>query len=267
MRIFEYLFVCVAFACVTAGPSQALDPSRSVDRAANPSDAFRLGAQFYHSGDYASAFDAFTVAAEKGHAVAQWKLAKMYAEGEGVKEDDFKAFQIFSSIADAHADDDPFAPVSSVVADAFVRIASYYRTGIATAGIQPDMTRALGLLRHAALYFGDAEAQYEVGRMYLNGEGVGANPAQAARWLDLAARKNHVAAQATLGDMLVYGHGVPPMPERGYAWLLVAKERAAPAERDWVLSLTHRAESVLGADEIAVARQEAQAWILSNSGS
>ncbi len=264
MRIFEYVFVCVAVMCVAAGPASALDPSRTVEKTATPSETFRLGAQAYHKGDLTSAFNAFTKAAEQGHAVAQWKLAKMYADGEGVKEDDYKAFQIFSKIADAHADDDPFAPVSSVVADAFVRIAGYYRTGIAAAGIKPDMTRALGLLRHAALYFGDAEAQYEVGHMYLVGEGVPANPAQAARWLELAARKNHVAAQATLGDMLVYGHGIPPMPERGYMWLLVAKENASPKERDWVLSLVHRAEAVLDDNQETGAEQGAQTWLAAN---
>lgn len=263
MRIFEHILV-FAVILVAAAPAKALDPSRSGDSAINPSETFRLGAQYYHKGDYAQAFDAFTRAAEQGHAIAQWKLAKMYADGEGVEEDDYKAFQLFSRIADSHADDDPFAPVSSVVADAFVRIADYYRTGITSVGMKPDFGRALGLLRHAALYFGDADAQYEVGRMYLDGEGVPPNPAQAARWLEMAAQKNHVAAQATLGDMLVSGHGVPKMPERGYMWLSVAKERATPAQRDWVLQLLHRAETVLSDEQEKGAHRSAESWIAAN---
>ena len=39
-------------------------------------------------------------AADKGHAVAQWKLGRMYAEGDGVPQSDLRAFEYFRSIAD-----------------------------------------------------------------------------------------------------------------------------------------------------------------------
>ena len=42
---------------------------------------------------------------------------------------------------------------------------------------------------YAASYFGDPDAQYRLGRMYLDGNGALKEPKQAARWLSLAARK------------------------------------------------------------------------------
>ena len=40
-------------------------------------------------------------AAEGGHPVAQWKLGRMYANGDGVIQDDLRAFEYFSRIANA----------------------------------------------------------------------------------------------------------------------------------------------------------------------
>ena len=46
-------------------------------------------------------------AAEGGHPVAQWKLGRMYADGDGVVQDDLRDFEYFSRIANAHAEDSP----------------------------------------------------------------------------------------------------------------------------------------------------------------
>ncbi|WP_436641428.1 tetratricopeptide repeat protein [Microbaculum sp. FT89] len=252
----------VTAAVFAAAPARALDPSLPLAPDASPVDAFRMGAELYSSGDRTSAFNAFEFAASKGHAIAQWKLGKMYAEGDGVQEDDYKAFQMFSAIADEHADDNPYTPSARVVADAFVNLANYYKTGIANAGIKPDVGRAVDLFTHAATYFGDADAQYNLARIYLDGEGgVGSDPVRAVRWLSLAARKNHVAAQAALGEVLIYGNGVRPLPEKGYMWIVVARENATPKNRDWVLAVDHRVSAVLTDDQKAVGSALAQSWI------
>mgnify|MGYP000515994459 CR=1 FL=1 len=246
---------------IGAGPARALDPSLPLAPDASPVDAFRMGAELYSSGDRKSAFSAFQFAASKGHAIAQWKLGKMYAEGDGVQEDDFKAFQMFSEIADAHADDNPYTPSARVVADAFVNLANYYKTGIATAGVKPDVRRAVNLFTHAATYFGDADAQYNLARIYMDGDGVEPDPGRAVRWLSLAARKNHVAAQATLGEVLVYGNGVRPLPEKGYMWIVVARENATPRNRDLVLAVEHRVSQALTEQQMAVGAAMAKSWL------
>ncbi|MFX8700441.1 hypothetical protein ABTM56_20275, partial [Acinetobacter baumannii] len=54
-----------------------------------------------------TALTALQYAAEGGHPIAQWKLGRMYASGDGVAQDDVRAFEYFSRIANAHAEDSP----------------------------------------------------------------------------------------------------------------------------------------------------------------
>jgi TPR repeat protein len=57
-----------------------------------PAEALRFGLDSYRSGDKQAAAEALNFAAERGNAGAQWKLGRMYAEGDGVERDDRKAF-------------------------------------------------------------------------------------------------------------------------------------------------------------------------------
>ena len=99
---------------------------------------------------------------------------------------------------------------------------------------------------HAATYFGDADAQYRLGQLYLDDNELGENPLQSARWLSLAARKGHAAAQATLGDLLFNGsEGLEPQPEEGLMWLIVAQRRVAGTpDEGWINDLVNGAISV-----------------------
>ena len=63
------------------------------------------------------------------------------------------------------------------------------------------------MFRHAASYFGDPDAQYHLGRLYLHGTGTAKDGVQAARWLRLAANKGQRSAQALLGEHAVQGPG------------------------------------------------------------
>ena len=62
----------------------------------------------------------------------------MYADGDGVTQDDLRAFEYFSRIANAHAEDSPSAPQSAIVANAFVALGRYYLNGIPNSKIKPD---------------------------------------------------------------------------------------------------------------------------------
>jgi len=50
----------------------------------------------------ASSLSALQNAAEDGDPIAEWKLGRMYAEGNGVAQNDLLAFDYFSRIANAH---------------------------------------------------------------------------------------------------------------------------------------------------------------------
>ena len=179
---------------------------------------------------------ALETAAQAGDPMAQWQLGLMYESGEGVAQDKAKALDYFSEIADQHADVAPKGTEADIVASSFVKLGEYYKDGVPEAGIAKDENYSITLLMHAAAYFGDADAQYRVGEMYLDKDALGDNPLQSARWLSLAAHKGHVLAQAKLGDILFNGDGeVKANPVEALMWLTVAARGAdGTADAQWI---------------------------------
>ena len=56
---------------------------------------------------------------------------------------------------------------------------------------------------------GDAEAQYQLGAAYAQGQGITNSYAEAAKWYGRAADQGQAAAQAALGELYEAGQGVP----------------------------------------------------------
>lgn len=233
----------------------------------DPRAAFAAGTSAYYSGDVQTALQALEAAAEGGHAVARWKLARMYAVGDGVAEDDARAFTYFSQIANAHAEDRPDTPRARFVANAFVAIAGYYNSGIGGV-LSPDHTRSRQIFSYAASYFGDPDAQYHLGMMLLHGEGGGVDVRQAGRWLRLSALKGHVDAQLALGELLYAGaDGMRASPADGLKWLLIAGEFAlTPDEGQRVRTVQERYFALSNTDLRARALQMAEEWLTSSDG-
>src|SRR5262249_21135225 len=77
--------------------------------AGNPAafQAFQTAAQALRAGDTKAALEALEYAARNGEVMALWKLGRMYADGDGVKQDDLRAFGYFRTLADSHADETP----------------------------------------------------------------------------------------------------------------------------------------------------------------
>src|SRR4051794_22768904 len=121
---------------VACGAAWALDaaprpqPLAPVTTYGSAREALRDGMRDYNAGDKAGAAQALEYAATQGHTLALWKLGRMYADGDGVRHDDLKAFEYFSKLADENADESPDSPNASVVASAFVSLGSYFLTGI-----------------------------------------------------------------------------------------------------------------------------------------
>ena len=65
---------------------------------------------------------------------------------------------------------------------------------------------------------GNAVAQFNLGVMYANGQGVPKDDAEAARWYRLAAEQGHDGAQVNLGIMYDNGEGVPKDPAEAVRW-------------------------------------------------
>jgi CHAT domain-containing protein/Flp pilus assembly protein TadD len=72
---------------------------------------------------------------------------------------------------------------------------------------------------------GDAEAQNDLGLMYLNGEGVTQNDVEAAKWFRKAAEQGQADAQVNLGWMYNYGKGVTKNDSEAIKWHRKAAEQ------------------------------------------
>ena len=96
-----------------------------------------------------------------------------------------------------HAEDSPSAPQAAIVANAFVALGRYYLNGIPNSKIKADPERAREMFSYAASYFGNADAQYDLARLYLKTPDASRDDFRyGARWLGLAAQKGQHQAQA-----------------------------------------------------------------------
>jgi len=192
------------------------------------------------------------------------KLGIIGAEGEGVAQNDLKAFEYFRRIADSHADDNPDTPQARFVANAFVALGHYFLDGIPKTAVKPDPERAREMFAYAASYFRDSEAQYYLARLYLDGVGAPHDPRQAARWFGLSAQKGQCQSQAMLGAMLFAGDHVPRQAARGLMWLTLAKDNAkdgAATDQDWISRLYDSAFQQATEDERALALVYLKRWL------
>jgi TPR repeat protein len=235
--------LCALVAAATLGPAggalafenDIFDDSGEVKAESNPWSVFQFGYSAYKNGHKDQAVEAYRYAAENGQLGATWKLARMYAEGDGVARDDYEAFKFFSEIA--RQDVEPGSPEESYMSDALVALGSYWKNGIPGSPVQANPAAAQEYYMRAAANYRNPNAQFEMGNMFLKGEGVKASVRQAGRWFQLAAEKGHAGAQATLGNLLFQSGKVV----RGLAMMTAALERASPNDRPWIRGMQEEA--------------------------
>ena len=73
-------------------------------------------------GEPLAGLTALEAAAASGQAQAGWKLARMYADGDGVPKNHLRAFEYFRTVADIDAEEPPELPQARYVANAFVAL-------------------------------------------------------------------------------------------------------------------------------------------------
>lgn len=241
-REFALKSVAAGFLLVSVGGMLSANAQTAADAALDMANMLDGAGGGVSDNDLMSALFA---SADAGQPMALYRLGSMYENGEGVEKDPVKAFGYYSQIANEHADTPPRSVEADIVAQSFVKVGEYYREGLPSAGIAPDASRSNALLLHAATYFGDADAQYRVGQLYLEKDGLGYNPLQSARWMSLAAHKGHPGAQAMLGKMLFNGDGIQAEPLEGLMWLTLAKRGATgTGDEKWVDQVVESAMSV-----------------------
>ena len=162
-------------------------------------------------------------AAEHGHGFALWQLGRMYAEGDGVKRDDYRAFEYFQKFADSHADDNPAIPRARFVANAFVALGHYYLEGIPNTSVTREPRAGAAHVRPRRLLLRRSGGAVSAGAsLYLDGNGVAHDAKRAVPWLVLAANKGHYKSQALLGRILFNGEHGMRQRASGLMWLTVA---------------------------------------------
>jgi hypothetical protein len=122
-------------------------------------------------------------------------------------------------------------------------------------GVPLDDNEALRWYRAAADQ-GDALAQSKLAIMYEYGQGVPLDHKEAAKWYRLAAEQGDAVAQFSLGLMYVRGEGVPQDYVQAHMWLNLAAaagDAGSIKERD----ITARK---MTPDQIAEAQRLAREW-------
>ncbi len=104
-----------------------------------------------------------------------------------------------------------------------------YRQGLGALESE-EYTRALALLRQAA-EAGHAQAQYRLGIMYANAEGVQLDYASAAAWLRQAADQGLAPAQSILAWLYASGYGVEQNDKEAGRWYRKAAQQGLPKDQ------------------------------------
>ena len=261
-------FVAIA-ACAFAPGASALEPQTGAATVAvapifkDPRAALRQGIQGYQNGDFATSVKALKYAADEGQPLARWKLGQMYASGDGVPNDHIKAYEYVTQITRAFDFDRSDPRERSIVASAFVSVGVYDLSGIPNSGVRRNADRAMEMFHFAATNFGDAHAQYQLARMYLDGNGVKRDGRIALQWLSTAADKNHVEAQAVLGNLLFVSKSSPSARRaRGLMYLILAREAVgAKPEEQWIVDQYETAMGSASEPERQRAHEELGAFL------
>lgn len=242
---------------IVGGPGQNGGPAQNFSSA---EDAYRAGVKSLGDDKVADALPALEFAADRGVLGAQLRLSRLYGAAGAEHGDDAKALTYYHMIVNQYGDIDRLHPAAQRVSDAFRGLAVYYREGVPEVGLKPDSQKAVQLIRHAASYFRDPRAQFEIGRMYAEGDGVARNRRLAVGWLLKASQKKHAPAQAYLGEMLWSAKSGERTRARGLALLALAADNAGEKDRGRIARRYHEAGYDANAEEIAHAERFVTAW-------
>jgi TPR repeat protein len=211
----------------------------------SPDDAMKQGISAFNGGYYELALPAFEALEPTKPQIARYYMARIYGDNEGAYTDHGKAFHLYKALADELQDVDPdnddLAPIA---AKSLTAVSMYLRDGVADAGVQPDVEAANRALQRAALTFNDEDAQFELAKVFLRGEGPNISVAgfedpsskieNGRHWLSRLSQAGHPGAQAFLADLMWRGKFVEKNQIAALNLIDVAVANATPNERVWI---------------------------------
>ena len=201
----------------------------------SPRLALNQGISALRSGNYAIAIPALEAAAVAQEFPARYYLARIYADNNGPYTDHAKAYDLLRKFVSDYVDVDPAdyrkAPI---VAQAFTRVARYIRDGVPETGLDANIDRAVEYFQHSATFFRDEDAQFELAKLRLTGEGLRRSVPAALDWLSRLSQRGHPGAQAFLADLNWRGKYTRRNPVRALALITLASEGAPSEDRVWI---------------------------------
>ncbi len=108
---------------------------------------------------------------------------------------------------------------------------------------------------------GDADAQHQLARLYLDGRGVEKNTARALELYRQAARGGDISARLELAETYSEGEGVARDPGRAYFWYVVLDQTRSFAIRMYADAARTALEEETSDATLAQARKDAAAWL------
>ena len=107
---------------------------------------------------------------------------------------------------------------------------------------------------------GDIRAQYLLGRIYSEGEGVPKDDAEGIKWYSLAAYSGDIVSQLALGTMYVNGRGVPRDLVLAYGWFTIVSQNGSRDMASQALEVRDLIDQMMSTQEIKEAEVFAESW-------
>ena len=126
-------------------------------------------------------------------------------------------------------------------------------------GVPQDYAEAVKWVRMAAEQ-GHAEAQADLGRMYVVGRGVPQDYAEAVKWVRMAAEQGDAEAQANLGRMYAVGRGVPEDYLQAHMWVNLAASASQGEKNERFAKARKRIAEEMTSAQTAEAQRLAREW-------
>lgn len=164
-------------------------------------------------------------AAEQGNAEAQYRLALMYGNGDGVPADLEQSLEWLGRAADQG------------LPDALLTLGTLYANGH---GVSPDEAAARSWFIRAA-EAGSAKAQFIAATMYRFGQyGCKRDMQRAIDWYVAAANQGLATAQFALGKLLMKGKHIQQDDEVALHWLTLAHMNGSKGAGEYIKLLLER---------------------------
>ncbi len=232
-RISKAAAICCALLYGLAVDTTA--SARGELRFASPEAALEQGMNAYRARHFEIAIPALERAAETGNLFAKFYLARIYSDNTRAYTNHGRAYALYSEIVDGNIQINPAdlrrAPT---VAKSITAMARYIQSGLPEIDVPANKRYAVRLYRYAAQIYDEPNAQFELAKLQLVGDGVKKDARSALYWFRHLVKRGHAGAQAFLADLYWRGRYVKADRERALRLITVAQRNAPPHERIWI---------------------------------